>query len=90
MKQQTKESFEKFLAKVKKEADGIVLPKSLNNCPFCDNGIVLLKIENITHAVPPYIWEGKWYVYRCEACGEGFTSGKSDTLSIASLKPKIK
>jgi uncharacterized protein with PIN domain len=90
MKPKTKESFEQFLATVKKQAEGITLPQSFNSCPFCDNAIVLLKIENMTHAVPPYIWEGQWYVYRCESCGEGFTTSKSDTLSLATLKLKIK
>ena len=85
--------FEGYVKKVKKEAVGMSvknLPKRYEDCPFCGKGKPELTIEKLSHAVPPKLYEGEFYVYKCNKCKERFTTTESDTLSIASLKQKIK
>lgn len=92
MKPQTKESFEEYLARVRGMHvhlyNGRLKPKDLGSkCPACGNEkSFVLKKEKYIHAVPPYIYDGTWWCYRCMYCGIRLTSGESDTISIATLK----
>ena len=69
-----------------------MIPEEIVDCPFCENGKVILAPEKYKH-VPTdkdYILEGYWYVYRCLGCKEAFTTTESDTISQNNLKKRKK
>jgi uncharacterized protein with PIN domain len=92
---QNKKSFEAYLKKVRKDWESqynkASRPRDFKDCPFCGSviGLNLLK-ESITHIVPPYLFEGIFWVYRCDNCSERFTTCESDTISISTIKLKVK
>ena len=65
-------------------------PKEIKKCPFCEGGSIQLATRKMKH-IPKdknYILEGDWWVYKCDACGEGFTTTESDTISQLNLKQR--
>ena len=65
-------------------------PKEIKKCPFCEKENVQLAIRKMKH-IPKnknVILEGGWWVYKCDTCGEGFTTTDSDTISQLNLKQR--
>lgn len=65
-------------------------PKEITECPFCEEGTIQLVTRKMNH-IPKdknYILEGDWWVYKCDDCGEGFTTTESDTISQLNLKQR--
>jgi hypothetical protein len=63
--------------------------KKTINCP-CGNGVCKLITEKKKH-IPHnknHILEGDWFIYKCDVCGEGWTTTKSDEESIKNLKQR--
>lgn len=58
-------------------------------CP-CGKGKLILTVEKRKH-IPKgknYSLEGDWYIYRCDKCGEGWTTTDSDERSMKNLKQR--
>lgn len=58
-------------------------------CPCCNDKLILT-VEKRKH-IPKgknYLLEGDWYVYRCDNCGEGWTTTESDEISMKNLKQR--
>lgn len=64
-----------------------IKPKEIKKCPLCGGKINLVK-EKRKHipAHGNFIIDGLWWVYKCEKCGEGFTSTESDEISLKQCK----
>jgi hypothetical protein len=58
--------------------------------PIHKNQTVWAKLhtEKRKHIVKSNVYEGDFYVYKCEMCGTGYTTTESDTLSLNNLKQK--
>jgi hypothetical protein len=85
-------TFVKYVARHRKAVKGskMRLKQTIGKCPCgCDADLVL-QMGKLTKAVPPFIYEGRFFVYVCPMCEERFTTTESDTISIATLKPKKK
>jgi uncharacterized Zn finger protein len=59
-------------------------------CPSCENGYLILTKEILKLKVDKIAKKGYWYIYRCDNCGEGFTTTNSDTLSIKNFQSNKK
>jgi hypothetical protein len=82
---QTKESFEKYLAMMRKEAEKLQKPlPGEMSCPCCPKGNAILVSDTITHEVEGYKYKGEHWYYKCLSCKEEFTTNESDTISLAS------
>ena len=46
------------------------------------------KNGHITRNGKPHIYKGDWWVYKCQECGEGFTTTESDDISLKHLDVK--
>ena len=91
---QTPTTFKNFLKRCENEwktkYHSAKKPTKIYDCiNGCDVKIILKK-EKFTHAVPPYIFKGIFWVYECPKCKGRFTSSESDTISMATLKPSKK
>ncbi len=56
--------------------------------PCCEKKNAKLYTENRKQIVKENIYEGAFYIYKCEGCGLGWTTTESDTKSIENLKQK--
>ena len=65
-------------------------PKQIIRCPFCGQDKIELKVEDFKHIskFKSRITKGKFWIYRCANCKEGFTSTESDTISYKTWKHK--
>lgn len=83
---QTKASFEKYLARIRKDAERITWEQEpVISCPACP-GDGKLTSEEHEHKVEDAVYKGTFWFYKCDKCGEEFTTTTSDTLTLASLK----
>lgn len=56
--------------------------------PCCYERNAKLHTENRKQIVKGNIYEGSFYVYKCDYCGLGWTTTESDTKSLENLKQK--
>jgi rubrerythrin len=56
--------------------------------PCCENRNAKLFTEKRKHIIKQNVYEGSFYVYKCDECGLGWTTTESDTVSLNNLKPK--
>lgn len=63
--------------------------EGFKNCPFCNakNSIVITRpFRSFLVKSKSVLVKGKQYVYKCDICGEGFTTTLSDDISFKNFK----
>jgi uncharacterized protein with PIN domain len=90
--QANEQEFVKYIGKHRKAVKGskMKLKQTIGKCPVGCDAELSLNMEHKEKVVGNSVYSGRFFVYICPKCQSRWTTTESDTISIATLKPKKK
>lgn len=83
---QTTKSLKAFIRQHEKELKGKIPTVSGIDCPACGSRAYLRPRPYYYYSARKVLFQGTCWYYHCAACNEKFTTGETDSFTIASMK----